>query len=305
MKKVQILLSTYNGEKYVAEQIDSLLSQSYPESEILIRDDGSTDKTLPILQNYTWGNNRIGIMPENNIGVVASFLELLMKSSAEASYFAFCDQDDVWFKDKLLNGIAMIDSLPEDMPVMYCSQLEIVDVKLSTLGQMPVPHRGPSFANALVQNIATGCTIIVNRAARDFLLKQLPHPSSIIMHDWWVYLVVSAFGKVVYDKRPQLYYRQHGSNSVGAKVDFLQRWVARIKGFYRRGRRLRLSQQAKEFQRIFAQQLPQNKAEFLDRFVNNRRTFIQRLWYACERNVYRQSKVDTFVLKILILFNRI
>jgi glycosyltransferase involved in cell wall biosynthesis len=305
MKKVQILLSTYNGEKYVEEQMNSLLQQTYPNVEILIRDDGSTDRTLEILRKYATLHENIIVMEKKNTGVVKSFFDLITQSSSDADYFAFCDQDDVWKNDKISRAIERLETTPSLIPAMYCSQADLVDETLRTIGKMPEPTRGPSFSSALVQNIATGCTVVFNKAARQLLLRKLPNPEAVIMHDWWVYLVVSAFGIVVYDKESRILYRQHSLNSVGAKADFVGKWKVRIKQFMKRGNRMFITKQVEEFRKIYGDLLPQDKAAILNKFMDGRKTMVGRIKYALLGEAHRQTIIDDIIFRILILFNRI
>ncbi|MBS3902474.1 MAG: glycosyltransferase family 2 protein [Dethiobacter sp.] len=298
---VQVLLSTYNGQKYIEEQMDSVLNQDYPELGVLVRDDGSTDATLTMLEKYA-GIKNVQIFQGKNIGVVRSFFALLEVSSPEMEYIAFCDQDDVWLKDKVSRAIGNLKKYG-DTPAMYCSRVTLADENLKILGYSQIPRREPSFANALVQNVATGCTIIINNAARQLLLKELP--SAILIHDWWIYLVVSAFGKVIYDEESKILYRQHSLNMIGEKSGLLAKWLRRIKRFLKQGRIPFVTVQAEEFHRIFGDYLPAGKKLILDRFINERSTFMGRLRYALRGETYRQSKLDDLIYRILIIFGRI
>ncbi|WP_047150872.1 glycosyltransferase family 2 protein [Aneurinibacillus tyrosinisolvens] len=304
MKKIQILLSTYNGEKYLEQQLDSLLQQIHLDIEILVRDDGSTDETLKILNRYRAHKN-IKVMSERNIGVVKSFLNLISISSDTADYFAFCDQDDFWESDKLLRAVESLEEIPADVPAMYCSQAELVNENLEGIGRMPQLTHAPSFANALVQNIATGCTVVFNHAAKQVLLRRLPNSSNIIMHDWWVYLVVSAFGNVIYDPEPRILYRQHSSNSIGAKSSFIHKWVARLRQFINRGNRLFITKQVEEFRDIYGSMLSPDYTTMLENFIDGRKTVTGRIRYALSGEAYRQSALDNIIFRILIVLNRI
>jgi len=298
---VQVLLSTYDGQKYLEELMNSVLNQDFPDLEILVRDDGSTDETARILEKYS-GLENVQILYGDNLGVVGSFFALLEASSPDAEYIAFCDQDDVWEKDKVSRAIGIIKKYV-DTPAMYCSRVTLVNENLKMLGFSQIPRREPAFGNALVQNIATGCTIIINNAARQIILTKLP--SAILIHDWWIYLVVSAFGKVIYDEEPRIFYRQHSSNMIGERSGLLAKWVKRIVRFLKQGRIPFVTIQAKEFCMIFGEALPADKKFILDRFINERSTFIGRLRYALKSDTYRQAKLDDLIFRILIILNRI
>lgn len=302
-KKAQILLSTFNGEKFLSELMDSLLNQSYPNIEILVRDDGSSDDTLAILDKYANHYPSVKVICGKNLGVIQSFFELLRLSSPEAEYIAFCDQDDVWEKDKISRAVRFLEQYSTDAPLLYCSRVTLVDENLSIIGRSQIPKRGPSFENALVQNIATGCTIVINRISRELLMKEIP--KIVQMHDWWMYLVVSAFGNVVYDVEPRILYRQHSSNVIGYKKSAIARWLARIQRFLKSGRLCLVTEQANEFRRIYGSLLPEEKKVVLDRFIDGRKSLVGRLQYALSGDAYRQSMVDDIILRLLIIINRV
>lgn len=302
--KVQVLLSTYNGEKFLKELLDSVLAQDYPNIHIFIRDDGSSDGTSDILYSYNDLPN-IKIISRENIGAIKSFFELLKMVDNDTDYIAFCDQDDVWRKEKISRAVFDLEKkVPGQIPGMYFSRYAIVDEKLRILGYSQVPKRAPSFENALVQNIATGCTVVINKQARLRIIKK--YPREVRMHDWWIYQVVSALGIVIYDPVPSVLYRQHSSNIVGAKASSIGRWMNRLKRFAKRGRLPLVTEQAREFMRIFGDQLAGDKKDILDDFVSGRDRFLNRVGYAVFRcRVYRQTFLENIVLRVLLIFNRV
>lgn len=300
MKLSQILLSTFNGERFLQDLLDSLMCQDYQPVKILVRDDGSRDRTLSVLEEYATRYRSIEVHRGKNLGAARSFFKLLEMSSQEAEYFAFCDQDDVWLKNKVSRAIAHLSELDPTVPGMYCSRLLVTDEGLKVIARSPFPERGSSFENALVENIATGCTMVLNRAAKDLLLYK--RPSFLFMHDWWTYLVVSALGKVCYDRRATVLYRQHSSNVLGVKNG---KASARIRRFLRGNTKRFFSQQAEEFQNLYEHLLSEERRLVLDRFIDSRRTLKSRLFYAVTSDVHRQSFIDEILLRLLIAMNRI
>lgn len=300
--KIQVLLSTYNGEKYLKELMDSVLNQGIKQLTLIIRDDGSNDNTLKILDAYSNKKN-IKIFAEKNIGIIQSFFKLLKLSYSNSDYYAFCDQDDIWMRDKLLRAISKLNEFPEEIPLMYCSRIILVNDKLDIIRYSKIPRKQSSFNNALVENIATGCTIVINNSARKLLLKKIP--LSALMHDWWIYLTISAFGKIIYDIEPKILYRLHCSNAVGVETKFISKWNKRIKRFVKRNKKFPITKQIKEFKKIYGIILPADKEKILDKFINSRKTLISRIFYAFTGEVYRQSLIDEFILRMLIIFNRI
>ena len=302
-KKVQVLLSTYNGEKYLVEQIESVLAQKYSNLDLLIRDDSSTDATLSILKKYA-DLPTVKIVQEKNRGVPQCFFRLLEIASPQADYFAFCDQDDVWFDDKITKAIALLEKIPEDIPSMYCSRLNLVDENLNFLGTSFLPKQQPSFKNAIVSNLATGCTVVINQRTRGLILKQIPRINT--MHDRWIYQVVSALGKVVVDRESRILYRQHQTNSVGMSHNLLNRWLRRINQLTDKNSKYRLiTTHAQELLAIYENMLPEDNLKILHDFIHSRKTIVARLEYALKGEVSCQSLFDNLALRLLIIANLI
>lgn len=224
-ENVAILMSTFNGEAFLAEQLDSLIAQTHPHWTIYASDDGSCDATLNILQDYRsrLGEERLVIVQGPHQGFAANFLSLLRRDDLRSRYFAFCDQDDCWNPDHLERGIAWLQSVANDLPALYCSRTRLIDVRGNSIGLSPLFCRPPSFENALVQSIAGGNTMLFNDATRE-LLRQTPSDEHIISHDWWAYLLVTGCGGVVtYESEPTVGYRQHEKNLVGSNAGVLER----------------------------------------------------------------------------------
>ena len=209
--KVVVLMSTYNGERYVAEQLESILRQLPPSGTIIVRDDGSTDRT--VISITAIGDPRVAVVQGRNMGFGASFLTLLTMAPADADLVMFSDQDDVWLPCKITRAWQHLQSLA-GLPALYGSAQMLVDQHLRPLHATPPWPRGPSLVGALTENIITGCTAALNRPAF-LLLRQAGAPRQVRFHDWWMYLVVSAFGRVVHDDEPTLLYRQHSANHIG------------------------------------------------------------------------------------------
>lgn len=302
--KVSILLSTYNGEKYLRELLDSLLSQSYENYEIRIRDDGSTDKTRDILNEYSSKYQNIILRYGSNIGVARSFFDLLESAGEDCTYFAFCDQDDVWMDFKLERAVYALNNCPQTEQCMYCSNYILCDEKMKLL--LPPPannHIKPAFRNALLENIAAGCTIVMNRNARSLILKQ--RPKGVFAHDWWFYLVISAFGQVIYDSTPTLYYRQHDSNVVGAKASSFMKWKDRLIRYLVKRKENAVIRQAQEFRNIYGVMLNNTNINLLNDFLDHQNNMIRRCKYALFGSARRQSLIDNIIFKLLYILKRI
>ncbi|WCF07860.1 glycosyltransferase family 2 protein [Paenibacillus thiaminolyticus] len=302
--KVQILVSTYNGEKYLAEQLDSLLKQSHSYFLITIRDDGSSDSTTAIIREYvSHYPHKIEAFFENNVGVIASFFELLTKHvHKDTDYICLCDQDDVWMSDKLERGLHALGGHTGNMPMMHITSTQMVNDMLQPLNCWPpAPRRGPSFFNALIENIAVGATMMINRPTIEMMQRHVPHPEHIVMHDWWAYLVVSAFGKVIYDEKPSILYRQHQRNVVGGQNGIIET-LEKKWGNYRKHCESKIYwSQAKEFERCWGELLPMELRGGLQQFLLSGRTLTMRIHYALTTPLYRQSNLDNFVFRLMMI----
>ncbi|MGG4107940.1 glycosyltransferase family 2 protein [Paenibacillus lautus] len=305
MNKVQVLLSTYNGEKYISEQIQSILNQTHPFISILIRDDGSTDQTVQVLEQLIKIHpDQIKLIKGPNVGVVSSFFELLRAADTEVDYYCFCDQDDVWFDHKVEHAIARLDSsIHAEVPAMVFTSTYLTDDELNREGTWPKPPtREPSFFNALYENIAIGATITMNRSARNlFMHSRSVDSQKVLMHDWWFYLLISAFGTVIYDNMPSMLYRQHNNNVVGGSNSIVGKLKSKWASFKRHTGKDLLHKQASEFDRIYGSRLTGVQKEQLDLFLASRTRFIDRFHYARKSKLYRQSKAESLLFKFFIL----
>lgn len=225
MNHVDILLATYNGEKFLAEQIESILAQTFDAWQLLIRDDGSTDGTARIINHYCirFPDRIVSITDtDHNLGVPHNF-ERLMKHSI-APYIMFCDQDDIWLPDKIKISLYKLQAMGQqygsDIPLLVYTDLVVCNEEGTRIANSFWKYQGGNpdlplnYAKALVQNNATGNTMIFNRS---LVNNALPFSSDAVMHDWWLALTALYLGKINYLSDQTIMYRQHKSNVSGAK----------------------------------------------------------------------------------------
>ncbi len=298
---VEVLLSTYNGSRHLAEQLESLRVQTYPLVRLSVRDDGSTDATVQVLRSGLthFPGAKLEVGP--NIGAARSFMTLLNGVAPATRFAAFCDQDDVWAPEKLAAAVGALDGAAG--PALYCSAVNLVTDDLSALKPYRRCTRGVGFANALVENIATGCTIVLNRAAVD--LVNARSPKALLMHDAWCYLVLSALGNVVYDPVPRVSYRVHSANAIGVAPTALGEWRRRAVNHRRHGRERALTAQAAEFRRLYGEQLEVRTSAALDDFLGSSGSVFRRVRYSLTGAAYRQRRLDDLVFRFLYLLGRI
>ena len=300
---IQVLLSTYNGEKYLAQQLDSLLGQDYPDFNIVIRDDGSSDSTCDILTHYQSKHSNITVVFADNIGVTRSYFELLKCASGD--FYALCDQDDVWLPGKLSRGVSMISICSNPSSSLYCSALQFVDSNLKYIG-ITKPPRYRCLENAVMENIATGCTVIFGDSLRQCFLAA--DPSEMHMHDWWLYLLASAFGEVVFDPEYLVLYRRHEETVTGLQLKSSRTLIARLKGFSGfmfHKRQLNGLKQAVLFGQVYSSQLnPEQRHLFNQLHRLYEFNFWDRLNFATRSTILFNDVLDNFSVRLLVLLGK-
>ncbi len=301
--KVTILLSTYNGSRFLRQQLDSLYQQTYPRIQILVRDDASVDSTRSILQKEQTSGRIQLFEGDSNLGAAPSFFMLLkIAAQTRTEFVAFCDQDDVWHPDKISRAVSMLADRAADGPALYCSSVEIVNAHLEHIGYTMSPRK-IGFGNALVDCVTTGCTIVLNHAALHLLSENLP--GKVVMHDWWCYLVISCFGDIVYDPTATLKYRQHEGNTIGLATNPVSQLIKRCHRFFGSNNDyLGMSMQASWLDKIFKDRIPISNRQSLHNFIAAKSSLHTRLQLVFSRKIWRQKWLDNLLLRLLILLNR-
>lgn len=227
--KINIVMSTYNGEQFLAEQIDSIQQQTFKDWQLLIRDDGSSDQTPEIIKSFVAQDPRIIFINEHdceNLGVVKNFFTLIKHDKAD--YYFFSDQDDVWLEDKLETMLAVARQYPDQLPLLFYTDLCVVNQNLQVMNQSMIRsqshHANTELVQELTENTVTGGVAMINHA----LAEQWRTLDNIIMHDWYLALLAAAIGKLVYIDQPGELYRQHDNNVLGARTftKRLKNWLS-------------------------------------------------------------------------------
>lgn len=211
MKKVLVLLSTYNGEKYLIDQINSLMSQKMVDVNVLVRDDGSTDSTVNILKKNM--NKRIKCVFGTNLGASKSFFELINMATLDYDYYAFCDQDDVWLENKLEKALDKLECFDDYNPSLYYSGQILTDKELRTISNHVLDVNRSIKANWIFNQMA-GCTAVFNKRLLELMKQYIP--KKIKYHDVWCYKLCACFdGNIYVDSNGYILYRQHEDNVIG------------------------------------------------------------------------------------------
>ena len=302
--KLHILLSTYNGESYLEELLESVLAQSYPSIHLHVRDDGSSDSTVRILQRYQAKDDRISVELGSNIGVQASFYSLLESVADSTGFYAFCDQDDIWDTQKLEVAMDRILASSDPDATLYFSRLRCVDSRNQVLYETKMP-REPGLFNALVENSAIGCTCVFGNQLRSDFLRG--NPEHMIMHDWWLYLCAASGGELIYDAIPRIRYRQH-ENTATPREPGISRLKNRFRGLLRRlGDKetgLESLHQANHFLATYPDCDPQLRSTLEELNTGHGIAgFFRRLRFSFTTRLHRNNRLETLALKLVILFD--
>ncbi|TVQ70254.1 MAG: glycosyltransferase family 2 protein [Balneolaceae bacterium] len=340
--RIAVLLSTCNGAGYLVPLLESIQDQSWPHWDLWVRDDGSTDDTVEILEefagrlaqkNQPGTGSRMQVIRGENIGIVRSFFHLLGQAGDAYAGYAFCDQDDVWHPAKLERAVR---ALKREVPFLYHGRQWLVDQESGEKILSPVPKR-TGFANALIQNQVVGCTMVINTPLRECVLETLQagsedDPSSgdnnhcsgdgdpcsgIIMHDWWCYLLASATGHIHYDPEPVILFRRHEESTTPVATSSFRIIRKRLSALRKRDWSVgHIMHQARVLQRHFTQvtiradsnlrcRLSDSDMQLLHSLINlQSATFFGRIGYLFAGEHTRIGKIDTAIFRLLVLFKR-
>ena len=302
---IVVLMSTYNGDKYLREQFDSLINQTLLPDKIVVRDDGSTDATLSIVEEY---KNRFPKMIDyysgTNIGPAKSFWDLISNCD-EYDYYALCDQDDVWFNDKLEAAIKRLENEDNSIPLLYCSRFTLTDENLNPIdSNVSRLYDYSDFAHSLLYHTAPGCTFVFNNIARKQILKYDVNKEYCVIHDAIIHKVVTMFGKMILDNSSHIYYRQHGSNEIGMQANGLNVFFGRINRFLTGKIRDYRSNTAKSLLKVYGDECGDDKKKLLN-IVANYKTNSSLKKELLNNNAFKTGTINDLFFKILVLVNYI
>ena len=302
--EVAICMCTYNGARFLKEQMDSFATQTHKNWRLWVSDDGSTDGTLDIIADYIerWGSKKIQLFHGPRKGFCANFLSLTNRKEISGTYFAWADQDDVWMPDKLFRAMSCLASGAPEQPALYCCRVILTDEKGVIYGLSPLHAQQNSFSNALIQNIGSGNTMVFNQSARS-LITLAGKDTVPFSHDWWAYIIVTGCGgRVYYDVNPFLRYRQHDRNIIGLK----QKVISRIADLHREGYRERIGQNIKGLNTVREKLLPNNLSLFNALVgLHDSKNWCKRLYYLWKLGFNRQTLFDNIGMLVASLIGKI
>lgn len=275
METVAILMCTYNGEKYIEEQIESILNQTYQNFVLYIRDDNSTDNTKKIISYYTkkYKNKIIEIIDEKIAHSASKNFMLLLENVYNLDkfdIFMFSDQDDYWEKNKVKDTVDEYNkNIDKDIPILIHTDLIVADSELNTIHPSFIKYSNLNtkrnrFSHYLIQNNATGCAMLINKSLVDLVKFDIGY---IRMHDWYFALIASAFGKIIFIEKPTIKYRQHENNVLGAKDNRGMKWLYRTNYKNTKKNIAELLEQAESFKNCHYNMLDHKNKKVLNNFM--------------------------------------
>lgn len=304
MSKILVLLSTYNGEKYICEQLDSLIEQTGVDVTILVRDDGSSDNTPDYLIKYqSKFPDKIIVDLAENRGCTASFMALMklaVEKYGDYDYYAFSDQDDVWLPDKLQTAASALNKVKNHFKLYYCSP-QLVDSHLNPIESAPLISKR-TLEEAFILQPCIGCSMVFSKE----LLKEaaIIDPSKIDIHDAWTYKVALALGgDIIFDSTPHILYRQHSSNVIGRSQGFRRKWERRLKNFFSTYRFR--SGQAQLILTTYAGKIPESKRKILSTIGNYHNSSLQKLKIIFSGKYSSNYRIYNIMFNTAILFGKI
>ena len=296
MDVVNVLISTYNGEAYIKEQIDSVLTQTYPAVKIYVRDDGSQDGTLEILRKYQV-LGKIELIEGNNVGYGRSFMDLLRRTQ-DGDYWAFCDQDDVWDSKKIENAVEKIRTLPQEEPNMYFHNFSVTDEFLEE--QSVYRNRIPeySFSMAITECLHLGFATVINQPFRNMMLRA--DIDRISTHDWWAELIVMEFGNLYTDDYIGAKHRRIDASVSSSNLSTRVKWFWKaLKG------NAEIRNVTAMFLQVFGDEIKKSDKRVLEWFVSEHYSLKKSVCKAFYGHRWRSSLSSEIVVRFLMLIGRI
>lgn len=300
-KRIAVLLSAYNGEQYIEKQVESILKQEHLDSlTIIVRNDGSNDGTLDILCKLKESHSEIDIVEGQNIGLVASFLELLNYAYGKGyDYYSFCDQDDYWLPEKLNVAIKSLEGHEE--PCMYASCSTIVNDNLEPTGGLTqIKVREINFYNSAIQNFCPGHNQVLNRAMARMVVSKTKYSPDIYSQDMWITEVASVTGTIIFDNTPHTLYRQHGNNQLSfgkSKLEWVKSHVKRLQ----KNEGKKIATQLKYFCDSYSEYLTKEQKDEVEGFFESQESLFKRIIFVANTKMYRQRGFETPLFKMIYL----
>lgn len=308
-KKVLVLLSSYNGEKFILEQINSILNQTNVTIKLIIRDDGSTDNTATIIKKLK--SPRVTLIQGDNIGCIRSFTQLVISAKKEYEnfdYIAFADQDDIWEAEKLYAASQLLATLDDTTPNLYFCNMNLVDKDNKHKCFLRSCNLNITKENSLFGGVAAGCTMVFNKTAVDYYcIKPI---ESDVYHDYWLFLICVFWGKVLYDTNAYIHYRQHENNVLGLhnRMSYFKRSVDRLKFWFFHTDKIDIQRnRIQKFYNEFKGEFSDVDKNIIELYLLHSCNFLGRIklllrkgYYPPEKGIIKIKMIPLFIIKVIL-----
>ncbi len=296
MHSVTVMMSTYNGEKFLREQIDSILAQVGVKVDLLVRDDGSSDGTVDILQAYA-DEGKLQWYRGGNLKPAYSFLDLI-KNVPENEYYAFSDQDDVWDEDKLFAATNKLEEYAPQDVVLYTCNVRVVSSDLKEIGSLDSSIPVTTFIDGLIRNNSQGCTMVFGNPLKKLLMRY--DGKNLFMHDDLAVKVCLAVGGVVYrDPKKYMSYRQHGKNVIGSRESFRHSLKRRIRVLLSQS--CERSRELQDIAKIYSNQIVLERMEILEKIAFYKKKKYGRWNVLADKRIKAKNKKTTWHFRVAVL----
>jgi rhamnosyltransferase len=294
-------MSTYNGKKYIEQQLDSIFNQTYKNIEILIRDDGSTDGTIELLHEYE-KTGKIELVTGENLGIWKS-VYWLAANTGEADYYSFADQDDIWSSDKIERSVSAFDKIEQEKPALYFCNFDYYDEEMNFSSHRNRLGVELTFINSLVNFIAYGFTCVINEKMRHLFLQM---PTDIqFYHDYLFLILATAFGDAIYeDDYVGAKYRRHGKNVSVTNESTLKLLIWRVKNFLLNDE-FKYKEKWSKFSEIYSEELDDRNKEILKWFTKQGYSFGNAMRRTFYTKRYREALLDELALRAMFLVGKL
>lgn len=296
MYSVSVLMSTYNGEKYIEEQIESIINQVGVKVNLLVRDDGSSDKTLAILDEYA-NAGKLKWYRGKNLGAAYSFMDLIREAPDE-DYYAFSDQDDVWDSNKLISAVTVLEKYGQEEIVLYSCSVRVVTAELNEIVGVNEAIPVTTFADGMIHNNNQGCTMVFGKALKMLLARY--NGRNLVMHDdLTMKLCLSVGGKVMKDQNCYMSYRQHGNNVIGTGESIGHSMKRRIRALFTQS--CERSKQLQDIYRIYRDIIPDENREIMGKIAFYKEREFGKMQVLFDKRIVAKEKKKTRHFRIGIL----
>lgn len=301
-KSVAVIVSTYNGEKYIREQLDSIIKQTYKNVDIYVRDDNSKDNTMQILKEYEKEKKIIRLKTTKNLGYPEAFYEI-MRNIGKYDYYAFSDQDDVWYEDKIERAVKMLNKTNSKKPTLFFANYEVCDENLNLIRKSVGPKEQPKFNYSLFSSVGLGFTYVLNHEAFELVLNNRSKKN--VTKDVWIGMLCGAFGTLCFDSKCCAKHRRNPGAYSSQDTSFFTIQKDRFEKFFKGDGFSYVHNVMLEFYEMFGEKLKLEDKKLMEKFIYKGYNPIKRIKKVFHKGRLRYDFKDEIMLRIIFLIGKL